>query len=438
ATAPAPLPLTIKVFANGGAIPQTVAGLAARVEQTINGSLAVNWPGAAVRCAAVDAGGGNLAIRIVGFLPGHNDAVLSIAAPAGPLKDAATPLGLAALANTNVAHYTLGTGNAFGAQTASALGTDGTGLPGATQLVGDEISFTGIYALRKVDLFNLLSIPDATRAAPGNPNALDPAIGNSNNVYGPAISLCRESRAMLLVDPPPSVRDVSSAVDWKTTGLTVHQENGAAYFPRLILPDPANKFQPRKFAPSGVVAGLYSRIDGTRGVWKAPAGTEATLTGVQGVVYKLSDPENGVLNPLGLNCFRIFPIYGAVAWGARTLVGADAEANQWKYVPVRRLALYIEESLYRGTKWAVFEPNDEPLWSQLRLNIGSFMHDLFRRGAFQGSTPKDAYLVKCDKDTTTQNDIDRGVVNVLVGFAPLKPAEFVIIQIQQLAGQLQT
>ena len=437
APAPAPLPLTIKVFAKNGPIPQTVASLASRVEQTLNANLAVNWPGAAVRCAAVDGGGGNLAIRVVGFLPGHEDAELSFAAPTGPLKDAATPLGLAALSSTNVAHYTLGTTNTFGSQTASAAGTDGTGLPGTTQLAGDEISFTGIYALRKVDLFNLLSIPDATRAAPGNPNALDPAV-DPNSIYGAAISLCQQSRAMLLLDPPPFVRDVASAVDWKSTGLTVHQENGAAYFPRLRLPDPANNFQLRTFAPSGVVAGLYARIDSARGVWKAPAGTEATLTGVQGAVYKLSDPENGVLNPLGLNCFRIFPIYGPVAWGARTLVGSDAEGNQWKYVPVRRLALYIEESLYRGTKWAVFEPNDEPLWAQLRLNIGSFMHDLFRRGAFQGSSPKDAYLVKCDKDTTTQNDIDRGIVNILVGFAPLKPAEFVVIQIQQLAGQLQT
>jgi phage tail sheath protein FI len=187
-----------------------------------------------------------------------------------------------------------------------------------------------------------------------------------------------------------------------------------------------------------VVAGLYARIDGTRGVWKAPAGTEATLTGVQGLVYKMSDPENGVLNPIGLNCFRTFPVYGNILWGARTLVGADADANQWKYVPVRRIALYIEESLYRGTQWVVFEPNDEPLWAAIRLNVGSFMSDLFRKGAFQGLTPKDAYLVKCDSETTTQSDIDNGIVNILVGFAPLKPAEFVIIQIQQLAGQSQS
>jgi len=157
---------------------------------------------------------------------------------------------------------------------------------------------------------------------------------------------------------------------------------------------------------------------------------------VQGLVYKLTDNENGVLNPLGLNCFRNFPVYGLISWGARTIAGADAMASQWKYVPVRRLALFLEESLYRGSKWVVFEPNDEPLWSAIRLNIGSFMQTLFRQGAFQGSTPKDAYFVKCDSETTTQDDINSGVVNIVVGFAPLKPAEFVVLQIQQMAGQI--
>lgn len=149
----------------------------------------------------------------------------------------------------------------------------------------------------------------------------------------------------------------------------------------------------------------------------------------------MTDDENGTLNPLGINCLRVMPAAGRVVWGARTMKGADRLANQWKYLPVRRTALYIEESLYRGTQWAVFEPNDEPLWSQIRLNVGAFMQDLFQKGAFQGSTPKEAYLVKCDKETTTQSDIDRGIVNIVVGFAPLKPAEFVIIKITQLAGQ---
>jgi uncharacterized protein len=152
----------------------------------------------------------------------------------------------------------------------------------------------------------------------------------------------------------------------------------------------------------------------------------------------LTQAENGTLNPLGINCLRAFPNIGHVVWGARTLEGSDVLASQWKYVPVRRLALYIEESLFRGTQWVVFEPNDEPLWSQIRLNLGAFMQTLFRQGAFQGTTPREAYLVKCDRETTTQDDINRGVVNILVGFAPLKPAEFVVIKIQQLAGQNQT
>ena len=452
---PMPLPLDIKVFAKSGTIPQTVAGLAAQLQQTINAVLAIKWPGASVSCSVyIPTGGTTQSLRIVGTFPGmagqvgNNDAVIAITAPSATsqLVDASTILGLGSGAKANVAHYTLGTGNPpdashpFGSQTASVAGIDGAlplKLPGNTEIIGDQLAFTGIYALLKVDLFNLLCIPDATRAAPGNPNALDSNI-DPNAIYGAAITLCEQRRAMLLVDPPPPVNNVAMAVDWKTAQLAVHSPNSAAYFPRLRLPDPANNYQLRTFAPSGVVAGLYARVDGARGVWKAPAGTEATLTGVQAAVYKLADPENGVLNPLGLNCFRIFPIYGAVSWGARTLVGSDAEASQWKYVPVRRLALYIEETLYRSTKWAVFEPNDEPLWAQLRLNIGAFMHNLFQQGAFQGSSPSTAYLVKCDKDTTTQNDIDAGVVNILVGFAPLKPAEFVVIQIQQLAGQLQT
>jgi phage tail sheath protein FI len=177
-------------------------------------------------------------------------------------------------------------------------------------------------------------------------------------------------------------------------------------------------------------------------VWKAPAGIEANLQGVLGLSIGeapgvLTDSENGLLNPLGINCLRNLPTIGHVVWGARTLDGADVLASQWKYVPVRRLALFLEESLYRGTQWVVFEPNDEPLWSQIRLNLGAFMHTLFRQGAFQGTTPKEAYFVKCDKDTTTQADIDNGIVNIVVGFAPLKPAEFVVIKIQQIVQQAQ-
>jgi hypothetical protein len=182
---------------------------------------------------------------------------------------------------------------------------------------------------------------------------------------------------------------------------------------------------------------MYARTDAQRGVWKAPAGQEAALTGVQQLTVPLTDMENGQLNPMGLNCLRSFPLIGRVIWGARTLRGADQLESQWKNVPVRRTALFIEESLYEGTKWVVFEPNDDSLWAQIRLSVGSFMQSLFRQGAFQGTSPLTAYFVKCDSESTTQNDIDQGIVNIVVGFAPLKPAEFVIIQIQQMAGQLQ-
>jgi phage tail sheath protein FI len=182
---------------------------------------------------------------------------------------------------------------------------------------------------------------------------------------------------------------------------------------------------------------VWARTDAERHVWKAPAGIDASLNGVEQVTVPLTNLEHGRLNPLGVDVLREFPVIGPVVWGARTMRGADLLADEWKYIPVRRTALYIEESLYRGTQWVVFEPNDEPLWSAIRLNVGAFMNSLFRQGAFQGRTPKDAYLVKCDAETNPQNDIDRGIVNILVGFAPLKPAEFVLIHIEQLAGQLQ-
>jgi phage tail sheath protein FI len=184
-----------------------------------------------------------------------------------------------------------------------------------------------------------------------------------------------------------------------------------------------------------MIAGLMARIDSTRGVWKAPAGTEADLRGVLDLEVNLTDLENGVLNKLGVNCLRKFPV-GIVNWGARTLDGSDDIGSEWKYIPIRRLALFLEESLFRGTKWVVFEPNDEPLWASIRLNLNAFMMSLFRQGAFQGSTPDKAFYVKCDGETTTQNDRNLGIVNIEVGFAPLKPAEFVIIKIQQIAGDL--
>jgi len=270
---------------------------------------------------------------------------------------------------------------------------------------------------------------------------LDAASGNFDApnlraVAAEAEAYCESRRAFFLVDIPPYVNTQAEMNTWMATNSGIRHPNAAVYFPRLVIPDPANEGRPRDTGASGTLAGVYARTDASRGVWKAPAGTDATLRNAN-LAVALTDAENGALNPLGINALRNFAIFGNISWGARTLVGADQQASEWKYIPVRRTALFIETSLYQGLKWVVFEPNDEPLWAQIRLNVGAFMHNLFVQSAFQGKTPAEAYFVKCDKDTTTQNDIDRGIVNVLVGFAPLKPAEFVIIAIQQMAGQVQ-
>jgi phage tail sheath protein FI len=308
---------------------------------------------------------------------------------------------------------------------------DGSNL-GVAQFEGSPGGKTGIYALAKADLFNLLCIPPPTRGGDTAPS-----------VYQKAMKYCEDRRAMLIVDPPAAwgaspVTAVSNSIaGLGTLGLSgTSARNAALYFPRVVEPDPQRDNQPDTFVPSGIIAGVMARTDTQRGVWKAPAGLDAAVNGIQALQVNLNDAENGQLNPLGINCLRSFPVNGRVVWGARTLRGADQLADEYKYVPVRRLALYLEESLYRGTQWVVFEPNDEPLWAQIRLNVGAFMHNLFRQGAFQGATPRAAYLVKCDKETTTQNDINLGIVNILVGFAPLKPAEFVILKIQQMAGQI--
>jgi len=295
----------------------------------------------------------------------------------------------------------------------------------------------GFDALRRVDLFNLLCVPPDARAEQADGYAL------RTSVYQDALNFCAARRAMLIVDPPPLWSDVDTLISNPQSGLDALNlagemaRNAAIFYPRVQQPDPLNNGKPDYFAPCGIVAGVMARTDATRGVWKAPAGIDAAMNGIVGLEVSLTDDENGTLNQLGVNCLRAFPVYGRVVWGARTLRGADQIADEYKYIPVRRTALFIEESLFRGLKWVVFEPNDEPLWAQIRLNVGAFMHNLFRQGAFQGTTPRDAYFVKCDKETTTQNDINLGIVNIVVGFAPLKPAEFVFIKLQQITGQIE-
>ncbi|HIK04456.1 MAG TPA: phage tail sheath family protein [Trichormus sp. M33_DOE_039] len=311
---------------------------------------------------------------------------------------------------------------------------DGNALMGG----GDPNAKAGIYALEDVDLFNILCIPRAAVLAGDSATETEGVA-----VMTVANNYCQQRRAFFImdtppnIDAPPNIDEVEEISNWLDRNATLRSKNAALYFPRVHIPDPLNNFKLRSIGASGTIAGLFARTDSTRGVWKAPAGTDATLRNVAKLEVTLTDQQNGVLNPLGINCLRTFPVYGSICWGARTLNGADQQTSEWKYIPVVRVALFIEETLYRGLKWVVFEPNDEPLWSQIRLNVGAFMQNLFRQGAFQGKSPREAYLVKCDRETTTQNDINLGIVNIVVGFAPLKPAEFVIIKLQQLAGQIQ-
>ena len=348
-------------------------------------------------------------VRVTSILPANT----SPAAHAGALVDADV--------------WTANTKSTAAKNAAPAdVAVDSAALDAATYK-GSQSSKTGLYQLEKVDLFNLLCVlPDARGG------------DVPDDVYQEALGYCVKRRAMLIVDPKAAWATVSAAQSG-AAGMNLNGDmarNAAIYFPRIRQADSQLGGQIDMFVPCGVIAGVMARTDSQRGVWKAPAGLDASLNGVAGLQLDMTDAENGLLNPLGINCLRTFPVHGRVVWGSRTMRGADAAADEYKYVPVRRLALFLEESLYRGTQWVVFEPNDEPLWAQIRLNLGAFMHNLFRQGAFQGTAPRDAYFVKCDKETTTQNDINLGIVNIVVGFAPLKPAEFVVIKLQQMAGQI--
>lgn len=325
---------------------------------------------------------------------------------------------------SNVRHYALGDiGTGAFQDGAGTIGRDDDGTPlTVSDYTGSALDHTGFFALDRVDLFNLMMIPKDE----------DIDENEYQQLIGPATAYCSDRRAFLLVDAPASWTDGekmdadAGKVNSLRTGIV--KQNAAVFYPRIKFSD-AGVIKP--MGASGMIGGLMARTDSQRGVWKAPAGIDADLRSVMDVELNMTDGENGVLNKLGVNCIRKFP-NGIVNWGARTLDGSDDFGSEWKYIPIRRLALFLEESLYRGTKWVVFEPNDEPLWAKIRMNLNAFMMSLFKQGAFQGSTPDKAFFVKCDGETTTANDRNLGIVNIQVGFAPLKPAEFVIISIQQI------
>jgi Bacteriophage tail sheath protein len=300
-------------------------------------------------------------------------------------------------------------------------------------LVGNESERTGYQGLAIAENVTMVAIPDLVTVAGRDDGSID------EDMYLAAqqqlIDFCEASHnKMAILDTPPGL-NATRALEWRSR-LARDSAFAALYYPNVVVSNPlarpgATNGELYLTVPtSGHVAGVWARTDGARGVWKAPA-NEA----VRGIVRLETDVTNGeqdLLNPEGVNCIRAFGSYGTKIWGARTLAKTDPS---WRYINVRRLFNFIEESIQRGTQWAVFEPNDEPLWSQLRLNLNAFMMTLFRQGAFQGATPDQAFFVKVDGETTLQADIDNGIVNILVGFAPLKPAEFVVVKISQKAGQ---
>ncbi len=373
--------------------------------------------------ATVEVVDSRLRIRAGGSGP---DAIIEFTDAGGTV---ANTLGLDAAAGAiaNVQSYSLGIGADAGRQVDASAGDDGwpPGPASNAELVGSSLDKTGMFALEDVELFNLLCIPRMAELD------VEPAA----DLITKATAYCEQRRALLIIDTPAGVKNVEQMQDWIDDHAILRHKNAAVYFPRVLIADPLSGLRPTARPASGTLAGLYARTDSVHGPWKAPAGNDAVLRGVSSLQYKLTDAENGSLNAAGVNALRSLRDAGIVSWGARTFDGSDQRGSPWKYIPVRRTALFLEESLYRGTQWVVFEPNGESLWAQIRLNVTAFMQGLFQRGAFRGASPRDAFFVKCDRETTTPDDIARGIVNILVGFAPLKPAEFIIIRIQQVANQ---
>jgi Bacteriophage tail sheath protein len=278
----------------------------------------------------------------------------------------------------------------------------------------------GVFALDQAGRFNLLCVP-----------------GESNpSVLSGLQSFCRERLAFAIADcaADATVSLLQNGPDNRLTG-----EDGissALYFPWILAHDPLSNAGPRAFPPCGFVAGIIARTDTQRGVWHAPAGLEATVLGALGMNTTFSDADAKILNAQAVSSIRTITGHGTVVWGARTLHGGNQQPSEWKYIPVRRMALFLEESLRHGLEWVSFEPNGEPLWMKIRQSVEAFMQSLFQQGAFAGKTAKDAYFVKCGRDTTTEVDIENAVVNVVIGFAPLRPAEFVVLTLQQVDGRV--
>jgi phage tail sheath protein FI len=314
-----------------------------------------------------------------------------------------------------------------GGSQALIVRVEGDGLGGIT----DADIIASLPMLDQADLFNLLCIPPLKRSG-GD-------VGKQS--WDAAIAYAKSRRAFVIVDPAERWASASDALTG-IASVVAPADNAAIYFPRVLVGDPLNNGAPDSFAACGAIAGVFTGTDVNRGVWTAPAGIQAAMQGVLGLSLggstkpgKLTDADNGKLNIAGINALRNVPPYGDVVWGSHTLQGADAPVPDWKYIPIRRLGFYIEESVARGTQWARFEPNAPALWAQITRSVGNFMQTLFAQGAFKGATPASAYFVQCNSATNPPADIESGTINIVIGFAAVSPAEFVIINLQQNSAQ---
>jgi phage tail sheath protein FI len=301
------------------------------------------------------------------------------------------------------------------------IARDAINQPDPEAIIGSPDNRLGLHALENVDVFNLICLPDIFNQAMHEQYTIKTEY---RDILSATFRFCEKHRALFILDPPAGINTPENIITFLTNNSFLCHSHGALYFPRIMVSDPFGDL-PRVTAPSGSMAGVFARLDETRGVWRAPAGIEAYLNGVTDLEYQLNENEINSLNLNDINSIRFMPNHGHVCWGAHTLLSNHPE---WKYINVRRLALFIEESINQGTKWAVFEPNGEQIWSQIRQQVSSFLHTLFREGALAGSQPDQAYYVKCDDQTTSPTDIQNGVLNIEVGIAPINPANFVVLQ----------
>ena len=294
---------------------------------------------------------------------------------------------------------------------------------GAEDYVGDAADRTGFSSLEEIDEVTIVSVPDLVAAYEQGVVDLE----TFKAVQLAVISHCElMGNRVAILDPPPDLSP-QQIKRWRVEDAGYDSKYATLYWPYVKVFDPStgtNRFVP----PSGHVAGIWARNDDTRGVHKAPA--NEVIRGAIALQTNITKAEHDLLNPVGINCVRSFPGRGIRVWGARTLSSDPA----WRYLNVRRLFNYLEDSILAGTQWVVFEPNDPALWARMRRTVGAFLINEWRKGALFGLTPDEAFYVKCDSETNPAEGIDAGQVLCQIGVAPVKPAEFVIFQLAQFSG----